>query len=97
VEPVNVTQPATRRMLAQRRRRLPAACSRVSPDHLILQNELSSGRSEDRLAKADILRPELLLALDLLSFQPAVFLPPPIIGDLANTDLADRVSDILIL
>jgi hypothetical protein len=68
----------------------------VSPGCL-LQNELVQRQVGDRLAKTGILRLELLQALDLLSFQPAVLLPPPIIGDLAHTDLADRVSDILTL
>jgi hypothetical protein len=40
---------------------------------------------------------ELLQALHLVGLEPAVLLPPPIIGDLTHTDLADRVSDILTL
>jgi hypothetical protein len=51
----------------------------------------------DRPAQTGILRLKLLQAFDLFGLQPAVLLPPPIIGNLAHADLADGVRNVLAL
>src|SRR5208283_3455157 len=79
-----------------RYRRGDARGLEVSPGSL-LQNELVQRQVRDRPAQTGILLLELLQALHLVGLEPAVLLPPPIIGDLAHADLADRVSDVLAL
>src|SRR6476469_4843983 len=61
------------------------------------QNELVQGQVGDCPAQTAILLLELLQAFHLVGLEPAVLLTPPIIGDLAHADLADRVSDVLAL
>src|SRR3954449_12550238 len=68
----------------------------VSPGSL-LQNELVQGQVGDCPAQTTIFLLELLQALHLVGLEPTVLLTPPIIGDLAHADLADRVSDVLAL
>src|SRR5262245_10563367 len=68
----------------------------VSPGSL-LQNELVQRQIRYGLAQPAVLKLKLLQALHLLDLQPAKLLTPAIVGNLAHTDLPDRLRHALAL